>query len=122
MTMDNITKAQYEYALQRIEELLPLVSDSTPLDDRNSIELDIVSDIVEQYEQLHYPVDKSTLGSLMREALYEMGITAKELAAQVGVSASRISDYIHDKSEPSLSTTRRIVHVLHLSPEEVLAY
>lgn len=120
--MENITKAQYEYALQRIEELLPLVSDSTPLDDRNSIELDIVSDIVEQYEQLHYPVDKSTLGSLMREALYEMGITAKELAAQVGVSASRISDYIHDKSEPSLSTTRRIVHVLHLSPEEVLAY
>lgn len=120
--MENITKAQYEYALQRIEELLPLVSDSTPLDDRNSIELDIVSDIVEQYEQIHYPVDKPTLGSLMRESLYEMGITAKELAAQVGVSASRISDYIHDKSEPSLSTTRRIVHVLHLSPEEVLAY
>ena len=119
--MENITKAQYEYALQRIEELLPLVHDDTPLDDHNSIELDIVSDIVERYEQIHYPVDKPTLGSLMREALFEMGITAKELAKQVGVSASRISDYIHDKSEPSLATTRQIVHILKLSPEEVLA-
>lgn len=57
----------------------------------------------------------------MREALFEMGMTAKELAKQVGVSASRISDYINDKSEPSLSTTRRIVNILKLSPEEVLA-
>lgn len=119
--MENITKAQYEFALQRIEELLPLVHDDTPLDDRNSVELDIVSDIVERYEQIYYPVDKPTLGSLMRESLFEMGITAKELAKQVGVSASRISDYIHDKSEPSLSTTRRIVHYLKLSPEQVLA-
>lgn len=119
--METITKAQYEYALERMEELIPFVHDDTPLDDRNSIELDIVSDIVEKYEQTYYPVDKPSLGSLMREALFEMGITAKELAKQVGVSASRISDYINDKSEPSLSTTRRIVNILKLSPEQVLA-
>ena len=119
--MENITKEKYEYALQRIEELLPLVHEDTPLDDRNAIDLDIVSDIVEKYEQEHYPIDKPTLGSLMREALFELGTTAKELAQRVGVSASRISSYINDKSEPSLSTTRQIVSILKLSPEDVLA-
>lgn len=58
----------------------------------------------------------------MREAIYEMGTTAKELAKQVGVSAGRISDYMNDKSEPSLSTTRRIVSILKLSPEQVACY
>lgn len=119
--METITETQYNYARERMEELLHVVRDYTPEDDKNSIELDIVSDIVENYEKCHFPVDKPTLGSLMREGLFEMGITAKELAKQVGVSASRISDYMHDKSEPSLTTTRRIVHILHLSPEEVLA-
>ena len=119
--MENITKQQYEYALERMEELLPFVHKETPLDDKNSIELDIVSSIVEDYEQKHYPVDKPTLGSLMRETLYELGMTAKELARQIGVSASRMSEYINDKAEPTLSTTRKIVKILNLPPEQVLA-
>lgn len=37
-----ISKQQYEYALNRIEELLPLVADETPANDKNVIELIIV--------------------------------------------------------------------------------
>ena len=33
-----ITKQQYEYALNRIEELLPLVTDETPASDKNAVE------------------------------------------------------------------------------------
>ncbi len=44
-----ITKQQYEYALNRIEELLPLVTDETPASDKNAIELAIVSDVVEAF-------------------------------------------------------------------------
>ncbi|MBD5258080.1 MAG: hypothetical protein HDS52_05275 [Barnesiella sp.] len=52
----DISEKQYEYALDRIEELLPLVSDETPSDDKNAIELAIVSDVVEAYEKIHYPI------------------------------------------------------------------
>ena len=41
-----ITKEQYEYALNSIEELLPLVTDDTPADDKNAVELTLVSDVV----------------------------------------------------------------------------
>ena len=51
-----ISKQQYEYALNRIEELLPLVTEETPASDKNAIELTIVSDVVEAYEKIHYPI------------------------------------------------------------------
>ena len=49
-------EAAYKVALQRIDELLPLVNDSTPVDDKNYIELDMISDLVEEYETEHYPI------------------------------------------------------------------
>ena len=36
--MTKITKAQYEFALARIEELLPMVDDNKPANDRNAVD------------------------------------------------------------------------------------
>ena len=46
-----INEQQYEVAMQRIEELLPLVDDKTPTNDRNYIELDMISNLVSDYEE-----------------------------------------------------------------------
>ncbi|MCR5454257.1 MAG: hypothetical protein K6F33_04645 [Bacteroidales bacterium] len=51
-----ISKQIYEFALDRIETLLPLVNDDTPADDAKNIELMIMSDIVITYEKEHYPM------------------------------------------------------------------
>lgn len=48
--MTKITKEQYEFALARVEELLPLVDDSTPANDKSMVELSVMSDIVIAYE------------------------------------------------------------------------
>lgn len=61
----DISKKQYKYALERIEELLPLVNDDTPATDQNAIELSIVSDVVVAYENKHYPIGKPTIGELI---------------------------------------------------------
>ena len=39
-------EAQYLWAEQRVEELLPLVNDNTPTDDPNYIELVLLSNLV----------------------------------------------------------------------------
>ena len=54
--MTKITKAQYEFALARIEELLPVVDDNTPSNDRNAVELTMMSDVVIDYEKENYPM------------------------------------------------------------------
>jgi HTH-type transcriptional regulator/antitoxin HigA len=37
--MAKITQEQYEFALARIEELLPMVDDNTPANDRNAAKM-----------------------------------------------------------------------------------
>ena len=64
--MDKVTKEQYEFALNRIEELLPLVTDETPANDRNAVELAMISDVVIAYEKEYYPIAKPTVGELIR--------------------------------------------------------
>ncbi|MDM1347268.1 XRE family transcriptional regulator [Myroides marinus] len=42
----------YEAICERIEELLQIVDDNTPIDNKDFIELDILSDLVVDYETL----------------------------------------------------------------------
>lgn len=115
-----ITRQQYEYALGRIEDLLPLVTDETPASDKNAVELTIVSDVVESYEKIYYPIAKPTIGELIRLSIEEKGMTQKELAKEVGVSPSRISDYISGRAEPTLRIARALCLILGIAPAAML--
>ncbi len=118
--MEDISKDRYEYALARIEELLPLVDDYTPADDRNAVELSILSDVVIEYEKKNYPIEKPTVGELIKDSLTECKLTQKELAGKIGVSPSRISDYISGRAEPNLKTARALCQTLHISATAML--
>ena len=43
---------QYKAACERLEELLKLVNNNTPADDKNMVELDLISDLVADYEEM----------------------------------------------------------------------
>ena len=88
----NITVQQYEFAIERIEELLPIVDDQTSANDRNAVELALLSEIVIEYETLNFPIEKPTIAELIDLALEERKMTQKELAREIGVSPSRIND------------------------------
>jgi len=119
--MNKITKNQYEYAIARVEELLPLVDDNTPANDRNAIELSLMSEIVIAYENEHFPIGKPTVSELIELSLEEMGMTQKQLASKIGVSPSRVNDYISGRSEPSLRIARLLCCTLDIKPAEMLA-
>lgn len=59
--MTNITKEQYEYALGRKEELLPIV-DGYDVKSREAIELSVMSDVVVEYEKEYFPIEKPSVG------------------------------------------------------------
>jgi len=50
------TELQYNKAVERIEELLLVVGNDTSPEDKNFIELDLLSELVADYEAIHYPV------------------------------------------------------------------
>ena len=118
--MEKITKEQYEFALAKVEELLPLVGDNTPANDPMAVELSLMSDIVIAYEKVHFPIEKPSVAELIELSLEEKGITQKELAAGIGVSPSRINDYITGRSEPTLRIARLLCVVLNIPPAAML--
>lgn len=114
------TEAAYRAALKRIDELLPLVNDDTPTDDRNYLELDMISDMVAEYEDIHYPIGKPSLVEVIKLRLYEMGITQSKLAEMLGLSNARVSEIMNGKSEPSLKVGRELSRKLNIDPAIVL--
>ncbi len=114
------SEAAYRAAMNRIEELLPLVNDNTPVDDPNYLELDMISDLVEEYEDVHYPIGKPALIDIIKLRLYEMGITQSKLAEMIGLSNARVSEILNGKSEPSLKIGRELSRKLNIDPAVVL--
>ncbi|HHT22681.1 MAG TPA: helix-turn-helix domain-containing protein [Bacteroidales bacterium] len=115
-----INEQQYEVALQRIEELLPLVDDSTPTNDRNYVELDMISSLVSDYEEKYYPIEKPSFIDILKLRMYEMGLTQKSMSKLIGVSPSRLSNYMTGKSEPTLKVAREISKKLNISADIIL--
>lgn len=114
------TREQYEWAVARVEELLPLVDDNTPRNDPNSIELELLSNLVADYSEENFAIGKPALGDVIKLRMTELGITQSKLAEILGLSASRISDYITGKSEPTLKVARDLSVKLDISPAVVL--
>ena len=113
-------KEQYDWAIKRVEELLPLVNDSTPFDNPNSIELDLLSNLVADYSDEHYSIGEPSLVDVIKLRMFEMDMTQKKLSELLGVSPSRINDYITGRSEPTLKVARNISRKLNINPYVVL--
>ena len=51
-----VSKEQYEFAQNKVEELLPLVNDEMSANHPLAVELAWMSDVVISYEKEHFPI------------------------------------------------------------------
>ena len=114
------TEKQYKGATERIEELLKIVGNDMPVDDKNYIELDLLSDLVADYEEEYYPITAPTLVDTIKLRMYEMKLTQLKLSELLGISPSRVSEYLSGKSEPTLKVAREISKKLNIDANIVL--
>lgn len=114
------SEAAYRAALKRIDELLPLTGDDVPDDDPNMLEMDMLCDMVEEYEAIHYPIGKPELADVIRLRMYERNLTQTAVAKLLGISASRMSELMHGKMEPSYQLSRELCLKLNIEPSIVL--
>lgn len=113
-------ESQYNWAVAKVEQLLPLVNEDTPETDSNYIELVLLSNLVADYSEEHYSVGSPTLIDVIKLRMHEMGLTQATLAKLIGVSPSRVCDYLSGKSEPTLKVGRTISKKRDISPSVVL--
>ncbi|MBR1521172.1 MAG: helix-turn-helix domain-containing protein [Bacteroidaceae bacterium] len=112
--------SQYEWAVARVEQLLPLVDDNTPYNAPNRIELELLSNLVADYSEEHFSIGKPSLGEVIKMRMSELGLTQAKLSEMLGLSPSRVSEFISGKSEPTLRVARDLSLMLNLPSSVVL--
>ena len=105
------------------EDMIPLCQEISAVwatNDRNAVELTLMSDTVIEYEKEHYPIGKPTVAQLIELSLDDKNMSQKQLAQEIGVSPSRISDYISGRAEPTLKIARLLCQVLGITPAAMM--
>ncbi len=117
-----ITHKEYAQANIRLEQLIDLVDDSAAQTDPLAIELIEVSNLIEAYEEIHYPIGLPSLIEVIGIELrmFEMKLKRKDLAVLLSTSASRISDYLSGKREITLNVAKALRQKLNIDSDIIL--
>lgn len=109
------TEADYQWALAEVERYFNNQPEpGTPEGDR----FEVLADLVEAYENRHWPIDASTPLEALQEFMAMRGFTQRDMAEILG-SKSRASEILSGQRQLSLDMIRRISSAWHL-PADVL--
>jgi HTH-type transcriptional regulator / antitoxin HigA len=114
------SEKEYNAIVERVEELLSNPDNIENPDAKGYVELNLLSDLVADYEEKYFPISSPTLSEALRMRMKERGLTQKSLSEYLGVSTSRISEYLNGKSEPTLKIAREISRKLDIEASIVL--
>lgn len=107
------TEVDYEDALERISVLMDAAPGTAEAD-----ELDVLTTLVEVYEEQHYPIDFPDPIAAISFRMEQAGLTQRDLTPYIG-SRSKVSEVLARKRPLTLSMIRALHS--HLSiPAEVL--
>lgn len=107
------TEADYETVLKRIEQLMDAESDTTEAD-----ELDVLTTLVEAYEEQHYPMNLPDPIAAINFRMEQAGLSQRDLIPYIG-SRSKVSEVLTGKRSLTLSMIRALHEHLNI-PAEVL--
>ena len=108
-------KKQYSDALKRAYHLLQM---EVRPDSKESDELEILSILIKEYENKHYPVPKPNPLEAIKFRLEQMNMSEAELSEILGYR-SRKSEILSGKRKLNLTMIRKLVEKLNI-PAEVL--
>ncbi|MBQ7639409.1 MAG: helix-turn-helix domain-containing protein [Bacteroidales bacterium] len=112
---------QYKAMMARIDEIFFATDEDTSPYDPRLQELDILTQLVEEYEKEMFPITAPSLSETMSERLAENNWSQKEMAEKLGMTAPRLSAILSGKANPTFEQARTISSRLHIDPAIVLA-
>ncbi len=109
------TEADYQAALRRINSLIDCEDDSEQAD-----ELDVLSILVENYENEHYSMAPPDPITAIKFRMEQTGMSEKEIADYLG--GEQTAEAILSRREPlTLDMVKRLYQQLHIPAESLLA-
>ncbi|MBR5019742.1 MAG: helix-turn-helix domain-containing protein [Bacteroidales bacterium] len=112
---------QYNAVLERVDKLFFETDENTTPNDPRLIELDLLSELIEEYEKEHFPIKTPSLPETLSARMTELHYTQKELAELLEMTAPRLCEILQGKKNPTYEQARNISLKLHIDPAIVLA-
>ena len=103
------TEKDYEKALKRLEDIFDALPDSKEGD-----EAEILSLLIENYENQHYPIEAPDPIEAIKIRMEEMNIKQKDLVGVIG-GKSRVSEILNKKKRLTVDMIRKLEEMLHIS-------
>lgn len=109
------TEQDYDQALKRFEEIFHAPEDSVEGD-----EAELLSILIEKYEDEHYKIDNPDPIEAIRFRMEQLGMTNKDLAEIIGYK-SRVSEIFSRKRKLTLKMIRNLHDKLKIPYESLIA-
>jgi HTH-type transcriptional regulator/antitoxin HigA len=90
------------------------------LDEGESAYLDVLSDLVQHFEQDHHPLPKVSPAGMLRYLLREHEVSQAQLARAVGIARSVISEVLSESRELSKANIKSLANYFGASPSAFL--
>lgn len=117
-TIEN--EIDYQKALKEIDELLIKVGDKTSFDNPEFVMLDKLSDLVADYEDAHFEIEKPSLINVIKLRMYELGLKQSQLAELLDVPKTRVSEYLRGKRDITITVARKLNKELDIDGDLIL--
>lgn len=103
------TETGYTKALKRLEVIF-----DAPANTKDGDEAEILSMLIENYEDEHYPIEAADPIEAIKIRMEEMNLMQKDLIGIVG-GKSRVSEVLNRKKRLTVDMIRELEPLLHIS-------
>jgi len=109
------TEEEYTKALKRLEEVF-----HAPVDSVEGDEADLLSILIEKYENEHYPIEAPDPIEAIKFRMEQMDMSKKELAEIIGYK-SRVSEIFSRKRKLTLKMIRNLHDKMNIPYESLIS-
>lgn len=103
------TEQDYEKALERLEVIF-----DAPANSQEGDEAEILSMLIDNYENEHYPIEAPDPIEAIKIRMEEMNLKQKDLVGVIG-GKSRVSEILNKKKRLTVDMIRELERILHIS-------
>ena len=103
------TEKDYEQALKRLK----VIFDAAP-DSKEGDEAEVLSLLIDNYENEHYPIESPDPIEAIKIRMEEMNLKQKDLIGVIG-GKSRVSEILNKKKRLTVDMIRDLEQILHIS-------
>jgi HTH-type transcriptional regulator/antitoxin HigA len=108
------TDLELDRAIKAVDRLTDRGVDRLTADE--TAYLDVLSDLVEKYENKHHAIEESTPAQVLAFLIEDRNITQKVVAAATGIPVSTISELISEKRTLTMNHVERLSAYFKVSP------